>query len=187
MALQRGNTGTVADFTSGTVKDTDAEGFAYLRCGDATNGYTFNRFDITVTDYYVEAYSNANMDAYVGFTATFRGNDNVVAALDDLGIMVNSDDVSKAVWAEEDYVTPEDGTAFSGFADGDQVKNTVKATANGNTATGVLRFGSEGNYTYYVSKKVTKTITEAIGAFQPGDNTAAGSVRTAIVNHWQNK
>lgn len=70
-----------------TTQDTNDIGYTYMRCGDAANGYTFNRFDVTVTDYYLEV--NNGGGAKVGFAALFRGNSNVLGQLSTMGIAIN--------------------------------------------------------------------------------------------------
>lgn len=77
---------TAGTETTGTPKDTDSVRYAYLTAGNATDGYTFNRFDITVTDYYLEV--DARGGAKIGYAAAFQGNSNVAAALNNMGMTI---------------------------------------------------------------------------------------------------
>lgn len=72
---------------NGSHENDTATMYRYLAVNTTGNTWEFHRFNISVTDYYVEA--RADGSAAVGFGATFRGNSNIVAALEDFGISIN--------------------------------------------------------------------------------------------------
>ena len=101
-------TGTLHGIDSATNGFGDAVGYIQLTNGsaekvaanpvDAKDNYvavtkdgktTFNRFDIPVTDYYLEIDADGN--AKVGFAAAFRGNAAAASALEDMGFIINGD------------------------------------------------------------------------------------------------
>ena len=150
-----------------TPKDTENVGYSYLRCGDGTNGYTFNRFDITVTDYYVEAYTDGT--AYVGFGATLRGDNKISSALTNIGFRINGDEIWAVDWNN------------GGFTDSAyKFKHTVETVENKNTAAGLVKFGADS----FTSDTESIAIGNAINSFAVEDGTNAAAAKAAILAFW---
>ena len=126
--------GTVAPVTEFTGKQNvngdTATLHRYLDVADGST-HTFHRFNISVTDYYLEVLSTGT--ARIGFGSTFRGDSDVITALTDMGFTINN----TSAWANG-----QEGFDLKAVQDRYKLYYTVDATEMGNnTAIALVKFG----------------------------------------------
>lgn len=125
--------GTVAPVTEFTGKQNvngdTATLHRYLDVADGST-HTFHRFNISVTDYYLEVLSTGS--ASIGFGATFRGDSVVKDQVTDTGFTVNN----TGEWAGKSQLETVDGV--------DKLYYTIGTTVMGdNTAFAMLEFNGK--------------------------------------------
>lgn len=87
------SSGTVAPVTEfagkNNIEGDSATLHRYLAVNTTGSVWEFHRFNISVTDYYLEVLSTG--DARIGFGATFRGDSTVIENVSNMGFTVNGD------------------------------------------------------------------------------------------------
>ena len=159
------SSGTVAPVTDFDGKNTTEGSYTvnthrYLAV-QSGSAWQFHRFNISITDYYLEVLSTGS--ASIGFGATFRGDSTVIAAVTDMGFTVNGAD---GAWAGMDNIS---------LADQYKLYYTVDANTGDNTAFAMLKF--DGNTTQN-SEEQTVNFLSALKTYY--DSTSDTQVKNVI-------
>lgn len=157
--------GTVAPVTEFAGKNTTEGSYTvnthrYLAV-QSGSAWQFHRFNISITDYYLEVLSTGS--ASIGFGATFRGDSTVIAAVTDMGFTVNGAD---GAWAGKDNIS---------LADQYKLYYTVDANTGDNTAFAMLKFDEN---TTQNSEEQTVNFLSALKTYY--DSTSDTQVKNVI-------
>ena len=158
--------GTVATVTDFDGKNTTEGSYTvnthrYLAV-QSGSAWQFHRFNISITDYYLEVLSTGS--ASIGFGATFRGDSTVITAVTDMGFTVNGAD---GAWAGKDNIS---------LADQYKLYYTVDAKTDAdNTAFAMLKFYEN---TTQNSEEQTVNFLSALKTYY--DSTSDTQVKSVI-------
>ena len=131
ITVSGGTVATVTEFKGKNNVDNDtATLHRYLAVNTSGTTWQFHRFNISVTDYYLEVLSTGS--ASIGFGATFRGDSVVKDQVTDTGFTVNN----TGEWAGKSQLETVDGV--------DKLYYTIGTTVMGdNTAFAMLEFNDK--------------------------------------------
>jgi len=175
------NSAGVPQTTTGESNPKIDYGYVMSGSGTQSDPYTFNRFNVIVTDFYVEAAygpreegGDSEAIASVGFAAAFRGNDAAAKKLTGMGMIITASKTDPETAVVTSYGSVEEwkDTAGETFTDGKKGYCTVEVTELKDAsqksigqklddyhAQGLLRFGTGNEWIGEASESINFTTT----------------------------
>lgn len=160
ISVSDGTVATVTEFKGKNNVNNDTATLHRYLAVQSGSAWQFHRFNISVTDYYLEVLSTGS--ASIGFGATFRGDSTVIAAVTDMGFTVNG----TGAWAGKDNIS---------LADQYKLYYTVDANTGDNTAFAMLKFDEN---TTQNSEEQTVNFLSALKTYY--DSTSNTQVKNVI-------
>ena len=146
----------------------------FLRCGEA-GSYTYENFDLLMTYWYVETYFDVET-AWIGFGASFKGNQNAFSAVDDFGFLVNETEV----WASK-YGEAKPAYEATITVNDTRPSCAVTTTKNENTVRALIKVDE----VICQSNAVTFKVSDKLEAYP--DNLEGADVAARLAEIWKNK